>query len=478
MILLKANLQNFQLFVCFSIVLTDVEYYTKPKAFLMAVLEKKNWLLLVSTALIAGAFYVAIGYFIPRTSFSNFIILISGLFVTYFIMSSGRLAQNYLKELLILSFVFRVLFLFSMPALSDDYFRFIWDGLLSAHGTNPYALAPETINNLPGTNPSWFMDQLKAGMNSLQYYSVYPPLLQAVFYVSVKIGGANILNDLIVYRVFVLLAEAGTIYTAIKLLKHFKLPTRNILFYALNPLVNIEFSGNLHGEVFMIFLLSLAFLFLVKEQLLWSAIFVGLAISAKLLPLIFMPAIVSFLGIKKGAVYSMLVMLVFIISFLPFTDQTFIDHIATSVGLYFDKFEFNASIYYLLLWVGYDVTGVNIIFVLGKIMPLFAIAAILLIAFKQRILTFEVLVKRILLTIVAYYLFSLVVHPWYVTVLVFLTMFSRYRFSLVWSFLIMLTYSAYAQNPHREVLWLTGIEYIIVGAFIFKELKYGKEQLF
>ncbi|MEO6230664.1 MAG: hypothetical protein ABJB11_01415 [Ferruginibacter sp.] len=444
----------------------------------MAVLEKKNWLLLVSTALIAAAFYVAIGYSIPRTSFTNFIILISGVFVTYFIMSSGRLAQNYFKELLIIAFVFRVLFLFAMPALSDDYFRFIWDGLLSAHGTNPYALAPEAITNLPGTNLTLFMDELKAGMNSLQYYSVYPPLLQAVFYVSVKIGGANILNDLIVYRVFVLLAEAGTIYTAIKLLKHFKLPTRNVLFYALNPLVIIEFSGNLHGEVFMIFLLSLAFLFLVREQLLWSAVAIGLAISAKLLPLIFMPAIISFLSIKKGTVYSMLVMLVFFISFLPFADQTFIDHIATSVGLYFDKFEFNASIYYLLLWVGYDVTGVNIIFVLGKIMPLFAIGAILLIAFKQRILTVEVLVKRILLTIAAYYLFSLVVHPWYVTVLVFLTMFSRYRFSLVWSFLIMLTYSAYAQNPYREVLWLTGIEYIIVGAFIFKELKYGKEQLF
>ena len=184
----------------------------------------------------------------------------------------------------------------------------------------------------------------------------------------------------------------------------------------------------------MIFFMSLAFLFLVSEQLLWSAVFVGLAISTKLLPLIFMPAMVSFLGIKKGAVYGMLVLLVVGISFLPFADQSFVDHMGTSIGLYFHKFEFNASIYYLLLWVGYDVTGVNIIFVLGKIMPLFAFAAILMIAFKQHILTVEVLVKRILLTLVAYYLFSLVVHPWYVTVLVFLTVFNGYRFSLIWSF--------------------------------------------
>lgn len=441
----------------------------------MAVVEKKSWLLLALFAMLSAAFYVAIGYFVPRASFNILIVLVSGTFICYFFMSSGRLAKNYLNQLLILAFVFRVIFLFAIPALSDDYFRFAWDGLLSTNGMNPYAFAPDATTSLPGADLFLFMNQLKAGMNSLHYYSVYPPLLQVVFFVSVKIGGANILNDLIVYRVVVLFAEVGTIFTIIKLLRHFKLPERNVLFYALNPLVIIEFSGNLHGEVFMIFFLALAFLFLVKEQLLWSAIVVGLAISTKLLPLIFIPAIVSFLGIRKGAVYAILVLLVFGMSFLPFADQSFIEHIGTSVGLYFDKFEFNASIYYLLLWVGYDVTGVNIIFVLGKIMPLFSIAAILLIALKQRIISVEALVKRLLLTIVAYYFFSLVVHPWYITVLVFLTVLNGYRFSLVWSFLVMLTYSAYAQYPYREVLWLTGIEYIILAGFIFIELKFGKE---
>ncbi len=443
----------------------------------MVFFEKKSWVLLVLTALIAAAFYIAIGYCVPRTSFNNFILLVGGAFVTYFMMTSGKMGPFFLKELLIIAFVFRGIFLFAIPALSDDYFRFIWDGLLCVHGTNPYAFAPETITSLPGADLSLFMEQLKAGMNSLHYYSVYPPLLQAVFFASVKIGGTHILNDLIVYRLFALLAEAGTVYIAIKLLQHFKLPERNVLFYALNPLVIIEFSGNLHGEVFMIFFLSLAFFFLVREQLLWSAVVLGLAIATKLLPLIFMPAMVSLLGIRKGAVYVMLAMLVFGISFLPFADQSFIDHISTSVGLYFDKFEFNASIYYVLLWVGYDITGVNIIFVLGKVMPLFAIAAILLIAFKHRIISVDVLVKRILLTIVAYYLFSLVVHPWYITVLVFLTVFNGYRLSLLWSFLVMLTYSAYAQYPYQEVLWLTGLEYIILAVFLFKELKFGREQL-
>ena len=71
--------------------------------------------------------------------------------------------------------------------------------------------------------------------------------------------------------------------------------------------------------------------------------------------------------------------------FLPFLNNSFVSHIASSIGLYFDKFEFNASIYYLLLWVGYDITGVNVIIVLGKILPVFAIIFIMKLAMRYNL---------------------------------------------------------------------------------------------
>jgi len=53
--------------------------------------------------------------------------------------------------------LFRVLLLFAPPLLSDDYFRFAWDGRLLAQGFNPYLYLPSTvINAVPGLDEPLF----------------------------------------------------------------------------------------------------------------------------------------------------------------------------------------------------------------------------------------------------------------------------------------------------------------------------------
>jgi hypothetical protein len=74
-----------------------------------------------------------------------------------------------------------------------------------------------------------------------------------------------------------------------------------------------------------------------------------------------------------------------------------------------------------------------------------------------------------LLTI--YMIFSTVVHPWYLTPLVALSAFVNYRFALIWSALVPLSYYTYSQNPYSENYWLTGLEYIIVLGFLIGDLK-------
>ncbi len=436
----------------------------------MSTTIKKSWVLLLLLALLAGACYSMIAYSVPRSSFSILIMLITGAFISYILMVR-KYAVNHFKFLLLLSFLFRLIFLFATPTLSDDYFRFIWDGSLTGNNINPYAFTPDSILQIQGNELPFFMQQLKANMNSVHYYSVYPPVLQFLFFVSVKTGGAHLLHDVIILRIFSLLAETGIVFIAIKLLEHFKLPVYHIFWYALNPLVIIEFTGNLHGDVFMIFLLALTLFFLIKEQLLWSAVALGLAVSAKLLPLIFMPAMVSYLGFRKSAVFLLLTFLTIAATFLPFINAAFIQNITTSLGLYFEKFEFNASIYYLLLLAGYDIAGFNLIYFIGKILPLFSFIFILMIAFKSRIHTIPVLINKLMITLLVYYLFSLVVHPWYITALVFLSVFSSHRFAIAWSALVMLTYSAYTQVPYKEVMWLTALEYILLAVFIYFEFK-------
>jgi hypothetical protein len=47
--------------------------------------------------------------------------------------------------------------------------------------------------------------------------------------------------------------------------------------------------------------------------------------------------------------------------------------------------------------------------------------------------------------------------------------FTHWRFPLVWSFLIMLTYTNYLTEPYQENLWLVTVEYLAVAGFAFWE---------
>ncbi len=73
-----------------------------------------------------------------------------------------------------------------------------------------------------------------------------------------------------------------------------------------------------------------------------------------------------------------------------------------------------------------------------------------------------------MLLVLAFYFFTATtVHPWYLATLLILSIFTNYKFPLVWSFVIILSYLAYA-NGNNENLWIIGLEYIIVyGVFIW-----------
>lgn len=141
---------------------------------------------------------------------------------------------------------------FSMPSLSDDYFRFAWDGFMWTHGENPFTIIPSAYLQESGPQPDYLME-LFNGMNSPKYYTVYPPVCQFIFGISAQLFPSNLSGTVIVMRTFCIAAETGTIILLLKILAHFNLPRRNVLLYALNPLVIMEGSGNLHFEVIMIF---------------------------------------------------------------------------------------------------------------------------------------------------------------------------------------------------------------------------------
>lgn len=422
--------------------------------------------------------YVLLGYFTERTNFTQLITLFGLLFGGYFYLVSTNLSESFIKQGILFSILFRLSLLFMLPNLSDDYFRFIWDGRLSAHGINPFVVMPSSFIDSDQAVSAGINRELFSSMNSPGYYTIYPPVLQFVFWLSAHLFPSNILGSVIVMRLFIIAAEIGSIFLFSVILKKLELPSKNTLLYALNPLVIVELSGNIHFEALMVFFLLLSIYLLLKEQMIFSAIVFSLAICSKLLPLMFLPLLPRQIGIKKSMVFYSVCGFTTILFFMPFIDQQFVGNISSSINLYFQKFEFNASIFYLVRWIGYEMVGYNVIEKAGIILSAISMLAILSTSFFQKKNHIISLFESILFCLTIYFAFATIVHPWYITTLVALSVFTSLRYPLVWSGLIVLTYFTYRSVPYSENLQLVTVEYMALFGFFIYEWNKRKNNLF
>ncbi|MDP5045236.1 MAG: mannosyltransferase, partial [Leeuwenhoekiella sp.] len=118
------------------------------------------------------ALYWAFAYDLERHNFTKLISLYAALFFLSFKLIQF-LKFNF-KTLLLLGILVRLIFIVALPNLSQDYFRFLWDGRLTAQGLNPYLFTPDQWMQ-SGTLPIEQANELLIGMGSLsaRHYSNY-----------------------------------------------------------------------------------------------------------------------------------------------------------------------------------------------------------------------------------------------------------------------------------------------------------------
>jgi len=424
-------------------------------------------------ALSCVAFYWSFAYGLVREDFGRLVMLYAALcFLSYKLY---KLLRHNFKFLVILAIIFRLIFLFALPELSQDYFRFIWDGQLISAGINPYQFIPAEISydvNFPNT------EVLLQGMGSLSagHYSNYPPVNQLLFSVSSFLANSSQLLNVMFLRSLIIVADLGTLFFGARLLSNLGLSRDRIFLYILNPFIIIEMTGNLHFESVMVFFLVWSLYLLQQKRWIASAIVLGLSISVKLLPLLFLPLFLGFflknskLSFLKLLGFYSLIILTLVISFVPFYSEEVMANFMASVGLWFGNFEFNASVYYLVRWIGFQVKGYNIIETAGKILPVVTFIVVLLLTFLRKNWTMQSLIKSMLFGISVYLLFSTTVHPWYLAIPLFLSVFTRFRFMLIWTLVVILSYSAYSNAQYDENFWLVALEYLVVIGYFLYEL--------
>ncbi|MEI1279888.1 hypothetical protein V6Z05_16270 [Leptospira venezuelensis] len=378
----------------------------------------------------------------------------------------------------------RVCFLFTPVFLSEDTFRFLWDGLLVSEGISPYSELP--INIKLGFDQN-LEKELLSKMNSPNYYSVYPPVLQFLFLVPVFFlkRGLSIFWAISIWKGILILFELGILYIFSKRKK--EEGSGNFLTYWLHPLVLWEGIGNGHPEPILFFFVFLGILSWEKEKVLSGIVFYITSILTKILPLLALPFL-FFYWCRRST--GRKILLLFSASFIIFGstfgwflfseagEKILEEHWRKGIGVYFTLFEFHGGFYYLLknlirhTWYPYS-TGI----LLG-ILSIFTISF-----YSFRTSKIETKNKTIFLLTVwihlcgIYYLFSSTVHPWYFLPILAASVFTKMIWPLVASSIWILSYSTYSSYPYYDRDWVLILEHsLVIGTFFFENFLLLKER--
>lgn len=432
-------------------------------------------------AIVSILFYASFAYDLIRTDTVKLFMLFGALFFLYYKIIQFE-KWNF-KFLLVIGILFRLVFLIAEPNLSQDFYRFIWDGELIKNGINPYLYTPDQLME-QGKDVIANMQELHAGMSELnaRHFSNYPPVNQILFTLSALLGGGSVLGSMIAMRLIIILADLGVVYFGRKLLQQLNQANHMVFWYFLNPLVIIELTGNLHFEGVMLFFFVWSLYLLAKQQWVWAAPIYAVSIMVKLVPLLLLPILLKYLGFKKSIGFYALTIVGCLVLLLPFYSPVFIDNYAETLKLWFSNFEFNAGIYNVVKKIAvtyYETKPWELIDTYGALITKIVIVITLLIAFFRKNQKLPTTITSMVLALSCYYFLTSTVHPWYVVFLMGISIFSSLRFPLVWSLMVILSYQAYANVDYKEHLWLLAIEYILViGYFIYEMIGRGSKKLY
>jgi hypothetical protein len=376
---------------------------------------------------------------------------ISFIFLCGYILKIN-LSQNHIYFLVICGVILRLAVLFIQPTGSDDYTRYVWDGKVLANGINPYQYAPADEELL-----SLHSNDLPKLVKFPEIKTVYPPLSLILFYVGYLIGGESFWG----IKILLLLFELLTFWGLFLILKELKLQSKNILIYALAPLPVFQFFIDAHVDGFGLTLLIFSILFYLKKKKMISLVFIGLSICIKPLGLLLFPIIfIIEKGIKAKFKIIVFPLVVCLIIYLPFAFSTNV---------------FEALINFTVNWTFNGFTFEILNSFLEDNQEARLICAILFLLFYVLIIfSRKDFLSKIYLSVFFLFIFSPIVHPWYVTWLAVLLPFIPRWSGILYTTLISLTvftilnYQLYGE--WKSYPWVLVFEYVPVLLIFFYEL--------
>ena len=140
------------------------------------------------------------------------------------------------KTLILGALVWRALFIPLPPTLSDDIYRYVWEGQIQWHGWNPFRYAPTALELQALRNDIWPL------INNPTASAIYPPVTQLIFKLLAAVGGITW------FKAVFCAVDLAIIAVVARGLRQQQRPVGVLAWYAWNPLVVVEVAGSGHYE--------------------------------------------------------------------------------------------------------------------------------------------------------------------------------------------------------------------------------------
>jgi hypothetical protein len=190
--------------------------------------------------------------------------------------------------------LFRLSIIYDPPFLSDDIYRYIWDGRVQAAGINPYRYIPADENLLRLRDQAIYPKINRRDTAR----TIYPPLAQAIYF-----GTTRVSESVVWMKATMVGFEVLTLAALLGLLASFGMPLQRVLIYAWHPLIVWEIAGSGHVDAIAVAFVCIA-LFARRRN--WEAavgIALGCAVLIKLIPLVLFPALYKRWGWKMPVAF-------------------------------------------------------------------------------------------------------------------------------------------------------------------------------
>ena len=234
-----------------------------------------------------------------------------------------------LISIVLASVVFRLTLIGLVPSLSDDAYRYLWDGRVQQAGLNPYRYAPQD------EALAWLRTKEWNSINHKEIATVYPPFTQLVFRV-----GAWLSPSVLTQKWSFLACDLAIIGLLIVMLIRDHLNPLLCILYAWHPLVVIEIAASGHNDSLGVFWLLVGLVLWESRRRLAGTVAFALTFLSKFTSVLLVP-----FYLRRAPTYLGIFVAVVGLGYLPFLGTP---HLIPGVGQYATSWEFNSSLYGLL----------------------------------------------------------------------------------------------------------------------------------